>query len=98
TRETNIFTGIFLALLALTELLLAWFYFGGISVNGVAGLITVIQVSTFIIKLFLVNLLFIVVRWTFPRFRYDQIQYLGWHILLPLALVNIFITALVVLL
>lgn len=52
-----------------------------------------VQVGTFILKLFAVIVFFIVVRWTFPRFRYDQIQYLGWYILLPLGLVNIFITA-----
>jgi len=33
------------------------------------------------------------VRWTLPRFRYDQLQRLGWQTLLPLALLNIFITS-----
>lgn len=57
-----------------------------------------VQVGTFILKLFAVIVFFIVVRWTFPRFRYDQIQYLGWYILLPLAMINIFITAFAVIL
>ncbi|WP_141326254.1 complex I subunit 1 family protein [Myxococcus sp. AB025B] len=39
----------------------------------------------------------LVIRWTFPRFRYDQIQTLGWKILLPLALANVFITGALVL-
>ena len=37
--------------------------------------------------------LFIWVRWMFPRFRYDQLMDLGWRRFVPLALVNILITA-----
>ncbi len=39
--------------------------------------------------------LFIWVRWTLPRFRYDQIMALGWKIMLNIALVNLLVTALV---
>jgi len=38
-----------------------------------------------------------IVRWTLPRFRYDQIMNLGWKILLPLSLANILVTGLVIL-
>ena len=48
------------------------------------------------LKTFIVLLVFIWVRWTLPRFRYDQIQRLGWEKLMPLAILNIIITALVV--
>ena len=37
-------------------------------------------------------------RWTWPRFRYDRLMKFGWKILFPLALFNVFITALVLLL
>jgi NADH-quinone oxidoreductase subunit H len=37
------------------------------------------------------------IRWTFPRFRYDQIQTLGWKILLPMGLINVFVSGALVL-
>ncbi|XXF75757.1 NADH-quinone oxidoreductase subunit H [Myxococcaceae bacterium GXIMD 01537] len=39
----------------------------------------------------------LIIRWTFPRFRYDQIQTLGWKILLPVGLINVFISGALVL-
>jgi NADH-quinone oxidoreductase subunit H len=35
---------------------------------------------------------FVWVRWTIPRFRYDQLMDLGWKVMRPLSLVNIFLT------
>ncbi len=54
------------------------------------------QMGMFIGKLMVILLMFIWVRWTLPRFRYDQLMFLGWKSLLPLALVNIFLTGLAV--
>ncbi|HUO41275.1 MAG TPA: NADH-quinone oxidoreductase subunit H, partial [Mycobacterium sp.] len=50
----------------------------------------------FLLKLAAFLFFFIWVRWTFPRFRYDQLMHLGWKVLLPLAVLNIVITALIV--
>lgn len=49
--------------------------------------------TVFWVKVLLLCWFQLLVRWTFPRFRYDQIQSLGWKILLPLGLANVFLTA-----
>jgi NADH-quinone oxidoreductase subunit H len=51
----------------------------------------------FFAKIFFFIFFFMWVRWTIPRFRYDQLMHLGWRILIPLALVNLFITGVVML-
>jgi NADH-quinone oxidoreductase subunit H len=63
---------------------------------GSAIVITLFQIVTFVVKLMAFNIFFILVRWTLPRFRYDQVQDLGWYYLLPLSIFNIFVTALVI--
>ena len=52
-----------------------------------------LSVLSFSLKMGFFLFLFIWVRWTFPRFRYDQLMKIGWKVMLPLALFNIFITA-----
>ena len=68
----------------------------GLGDTSTAILVATIQVITFAIKLLIVNFVFVWVRWTLPRFRYDQLQSLGWNILMPLAIANIMITAIVI--
>ncbi|MGI9241476.1 MAG: complex I subunit 1/NuoH family protein, partial [Verrucomicrobiales bacterium] len=52
-----------------------------------------IHIGTFFAKIVCFMLFFIWVRWTLPRFRYDQLMKLGWIFFFEIALVNIFITA-----
>lgn len=58
----------------------------------------VILGMVFLIKVILLCWVQLAIRWTLPRFRFDKIQSLGWKILLPLALVNVAVTAVVLLL
>jgi len=75
---------------------LGYFLYVGVGETTTNIVVAIIQVATFAIKLLLMNFVFVWVRWTLPRFRYDQLQNLGWKILLPLSIANIFVTALVV--
>ena len=52
------------------------------------------QILTFLAKVAFFSWLQLLIRWTFPRFRYDQLMKFGWKGLLPLSLANIVITAL----
>jgi NADH-quinone oxidoreductase subunit H len=52
-----------------------------------------VNITTFFAKVALILFLFIWVRWTLPRFRYDQLMRLGWVVFFELALVNIFVAA-----
>lgn len=59
-------------------------------------LIPLIQMTALLIKTLFFCWFFIWVRWTLPRFRYDQLMRLGWKVMVPLALINIVITGMVV--
>jgi len=58
----------------------------------------VFQFGFFILKILFFCWVFIWVRWTLPRFRYDQLMRLGWKVMLPLALANVIATATIYLL
>jgi len=76
--------------------ILGYFLLVGIGATTTNIAVAIIQIATFAIKLLLMNFVFVWVRWTLPRFRYDQLQNLGWKVLLPLSIANIFVTALVI--
>ncbi|RZA03833.1 MAG: NADH-quinone oxidoreductase subunit H, partial [Proteobacteria bacterium] len=90
--------------------LVATFFLGGWNAPGAEWLLNAIgltgdalywglviaQVLSFWIKVVLFMLFFIIIRFTLPRFRYDQLMWLGWKVLVPLSLLNIVITACVI--
>ncbi len=91
--ETKILTIIFWTISIVIVALLAIFLTVGLGTNGVNIATAVLQIGTFLVKFFMMAFVFIWIRWTVLRFRYDQLQMLGWKVLLPLALLNIVVTA-----
>jgi NADH-quinone oxidoreductase subunit H len=94
------FAGFFLAEYAnmiIASAMIVTLYLGGfnlpfVDVNSITQsqtLIVVMQVLTFLIKTAALLFFFIWVRWSLPRFRYDQLMNLGWKVMFPLSLINI---------
>lgn len=72
------------------------FHFPGGAVLALSALVvTILQVSAFAFKVVFFCWFLLLIRWTLPRFRYDQLMHLGWKILLPLSVLNILITGLI---
>jgi NADH-quinone oxidoreductase subunit H len=61
-------------------------------------MLSLVQILTFLVKVILFVLFFIIVRWTIPRFRYDQLMRIGWKVMFPIAIANFLITGIVILL
>jgi NADH-quinone oxidoreductase subunit H len=61
------------------------------------NIVTILGTVVFFGKIFFFIFFFMWVRWTLPRFRYDQLMNLGWKILIPLAILNVIITGGVIL-
>jgi NADH-quinone oxidoreductase subunit H len=72
-------------------------FFSDAGPNGAACLAMLVNLAVFFAKVTFFIWLLMMIRWTLPRFRYDQVMRLGWKMILPLALINIFITGIVLL-
>lgn len=93
------FLGEYAAMVAMSSLFVTlylggWTLFGlEHSLNGSPILQTALQVGIFVAKIMMLLLFFIHIRWTLPRFRYDQLMRLGWSRLIPLSIVWLVVTA-----
>jgi len=82
--------------------IMAILFFGGYNFPGMdylvdsPNLLSLISVMVFFVKIFILIFVFMWIRWTIPRFRFDQLMHLGWKVLIPIALVNMLITGFVV--
>lgn len=89
----------------ISSVVMATLFFGGYDIPfvneaawGAHWWVGLIGFAVLMAKAFFFIFLFMWIRWTIPRFRFDQLMNLGWKGLLPLALINMLITAVVVLL
>lgn len=87
----------------ISSAIMASLYFGGYNFPfqhelGLSGnTLAILQTAFLFGKIFIFIFIFMWVRWTLPRFRYDQLMNLGWKVLLPLAIANVIITGFVML-
>lgn len=89
-----------------TSAIISTLFFGGYHLPGIDALaghmpgwaFSLVGVGVLLTKSICFILFFMFIRWTIPRFRYDQLMNLGWKSLIPLALVNMLITGAVILL
>jgi len=88
----------------ISSTIMATMFFGGYDVPFVTSHLTnpniaaIVGIVALMIKVVIFIFVFMWIRWTIPRFRYDQLMNLGWKKLIPLALANIFVTGFFILL
>lgn len=86
-----------------SSVIMATLFFGGYDMpfvneaNLSTNVAAIVGVVALMMKVVFFLFLFMWVRWTIPRFRYDQLMHLGWRILIPLALFNMLVTGAVIL-
>ncbi len=84
--------------------LIVTLFLGGWSIGfGIDGMlptgawwVSLLHIGVFLAKVTVFILFFILVRWTVPRFRYDQLMNLGWIVFFEAALINVFLAALII--
>ncbi len=89
-RFSLFFVGEYIAMFVMASFFVVCFLGGW---SGPGPSIMPLQLLWFVLKLFFIMFLFFWIRATVPRYRYDQLMAIGWKLLIPLALLNIVVTA-----
>lgn len=82
----------------ISSALISALYFGGYQMPFIDqlglphNLVTLLGTAFFFVKIFFFIFFFMWIRWTIPRFRYDQLMNLGWKVLMPLSIINMLVT------
>ncbi len=83
------YINMFISCTVISSLYFGGYHFPGIDPNWLGGLMGPIVLFS---KIFFFIFVFMWIRWTLPRFRYDQLMHLGWKSLIPLAILNMLLT------
>jgi len=103
TEYTSMKLGLFLfseyTAMFVSSAIISALFFGGYNFPGMdyfsGNILAVLGVLAFFIKIFIFICIFMWIRWTIPRFRFDQLMHLGWKTLIPVAIINMLITGIV---
>jgi len=82
----------------ISSAIISCLFFGGYHFPGIdsldlsPNLAAIVSVCVLFAKIFFFIFFFMWVRWTVPRFRYDQLMRLGWKVLIPLSIINVLVT------
>jgi NADH-quinone oxidoreductase subunit H len=89
------YVNIFISAAVISALFLGGYNFPGMDTFE-GNTLALLGIGAYFAKIFIVIFIFMWIRWTLPRFRYDQLMHLGWKKMIPLALINLLITAVVI--
>ena len=93
------YTAMFISSAIMAILFLGGYNFPGMDADFFkdhTNLLAITSIIVFFGKIFLFIFIFMWIRWTIPRFRFDQLMHLGWKVLIPVAMVNLLITGIVI--
>lgn len=86
--------------LFISSAVISTLFFGGYNFPGMdnfeGNTLAILGVVAMFTKTFIFVFIFMWIRWTLPRFRFDQLMHLGWKSLIPISLINLLITGLVI--
>jgi NADH-quinone oxidoreductase subunit H len=89
------YTAMFISAAVISILFLGGYNFPGMD-NFSGNTLALLCVLAFFAKIFLFIFVFMWIRWTIPRFRFDQLMHLGWKTLIPLSIINMLVTGIVI--
>jgi NADH-quinone oxidoreductase subunit H len=96
-HEADVFRIAFAAVFVICAVLLLSGFWRNMTPQASQVAAAALQIFTFGFKVVVISFTFIWIRWTLPRFRYDQLMSLGWKNLVPLGILNVVATGLIVL-